>query len=89
MIARGWTHPPTVEGDDDELFFGDHSGERSKELLSKLELLRFNYFQRPQRPLPTLTLGEAVICTPGNLSNIQAPAKAGKSRNASVISAWL
>ena len=82
MTATAWTTPPAVEEDDDDLedeLFGDHSGERSKDLLSKLEQLQFNYMQPPERPRPTLTLGEAVICTPGNLSNIQAPAKAGKS----------
>ena len=33
----------------------------------------------PQRPVPILLLGDKVISTPGNLTNIQAPAKAGKS----------
>jgi hypothetical protein len=33
----------------------------------------------PQRPIPILLLGDKVISTPGNLMNIQAPAKAGKS----------
>lgn len=84
MTATAWTTPPAVEEDEaeddpeDELF-GNHSGERSKELLSKLEQLQFDYMRPPERPRPTLILGEAVICTPGNLSNIQAPAKAGKS----------
>lgn len=84
MTATAWTTPPAVDEDnddedeDDELF-GNRSEERSKELLANLDALEFNYIQQPRRPRPTLTLGEAIICTPGNLSNIQAPAKAGKS----------
>jgi hypothetical protein len=39
----------------------------------------FNAATVPQRPIPILLLGDKVISTPGNLTNIQAPAKAGKS----------
>jgi hypothetical protein len=33
----------------------------------------------PQRPIPILLLGDKVISTPGNLTNVQALAKAGKT----------
>lgn len=39
----------------------------------------FDLSNPPAVPVPLLRLGEHVICTPGNISNIQAPAKAGKS----------
>lgn len=39
----------------------------------------FDIENPPPRPVPLLSLGEHVICTPGNISNVQAPAKAGKS----------
>jgi hypothetical protein len=40
---------------------------------------RFDCGAVPPRPVPILKLGESVISTPGNILNIQAPAKAGKS----------
>ncbi len=39
----------------------------------------FNAAIIPSRPIPILRLGDHTISTPGNLTNIQAPAKAGKS----------
>ena len=39
----------------------------------------FDIKNPPPRPVPLLSLGEHVVCTPGNISNVQAPAKAGKS----------
>jgi hypothetical protein len=39
----------------------------------------FDIENPPPRPVPLLSLGEHVICTAGNISNVQAPAKAGKS----------
>ncbi|MFC7336138.1 hypothetical protein ACFQY0_03025 [Haloferula chungangensis] len=39
----------------------------------------FDHTTVPPRPIPILKLGKHVISTPGNLTNIQAPAKAGKS----------
>lgn len=40
---------------------------------------RFDIENPPPRPVPLLSLGDHVLCTAGNLSNVQAPAKAGKS----------
>jgi hypothetical protein len=40
---------------------------------------RFDIANPPPRPVPLLSLGDHVLCTAGNLSNLQAPAKAGKS----------
>jgi hypothetical protein len=39
----------------------------------------FDADQPPLPPVPVLCLGKHTICTPGNISNVQAPAKAGKS----------
>jgi hypothetical protein len=39
----------------------------------------FDASNPPPPPVAILQLGEATVCTPGNISNIQAPAKAGKS----------
>jgi hypothetical protein len=40
---------------------------------------RFDFNSKPDKPKPLFSLAEGCICTPGNLLNIQAPAKAGKS----------
>jgi hypothetical protein len=40
---------------------------------------RFDIENPPPRPVPLLSLGDHVLCTAGNISNVQAPAKAGKS----------
>jgi len=39
----------------------------------------FDFDDPPERPEPILKLGDDCICTPGNISNIQGPSKAGKS----------
>ena len=39
----------------------------------------FDIENPPPRPVPLLSLGDHVLCTAGNISNVQAPAKAGKS----------
>jgi hypothetical protein len=39
----------------------------------------FNHAERPEKPTPLFSLHSVPICTAGNISNIQAPAKAGKS----------
>lgn len=39
----------------------------------------FDIKNPPPRPVPLLSLGEHVICTPGNILNVQALPKAGKS----------
>ncbi len=40
---------------------------------------RFNFDVVPAKPVPIFTLGETVISTVGNITNIQAPPKGGKS----------
>ncbi len=39
----------------------------------------FNFNIQPPRPIPRFTLADKSLCTPGNITNIQAPPKAGKS----------
>jgi hypothetical protein len=39
----------------------------------------FNHAERPEKPTPLFSLLSVPICTAGNISNVQAPAKAGKS----------
>ena len=48
-------------------------------LREKLFLRKFSLLSPPEQPAALLTLGSSVILTPGNLANIQAQAKAGKS----------
>lgn len=43
------------------------------------EQVAFDFDDPPERPDPILKLGDDIICTPGNISNIQGPSKAGKS----------
>jgi hypothetical protein len=51
---------------------------------------RFNFAVIPDKPVPIFTLGETVISTVGNITNIQAPPKGGKSAVvASMIAAVL
>jgi hypothetical protein len=51
---------------------------------------RFNFAVVPDKPVPIFTLGETVISTVGNITNIQAPPKGGKSAVvASMIAAVL
>jgi hypothetical protein len=44
-----------------------------------LEARRFDFATIPPKPPPVFSLAEQVICTVGNISNIQAAAKGGKS----------
>ena len=39
----------------------------------------FDFDSHPPKPIPLLSLANMPLCTPGNLTNIQAPPKAGKS----------
>lgn len=48
-------------------------------LSSRLEARVFNYSSHPPRPIPILQIAGKALCTPGNLLNIQALPKAGKS----------
>lgn len=50
--------------------------EKIQHLLAERE---FNHAERPEKPTPLFSLTNVPICTAGNISNIQAPAKAGKS----------
>lgn len=51
---------------------------------------RFNFAVVPEKPVPIFTLGDTVISTVGNITNIQAPPKGGKSAVvASMIAAVL
>lgn len=43
------------------------------------EQVAFDFDCPPEEPEPVLKLGDDIICTPGNISNIQGPSKAGKS----------
>jgi hypothetical protein len=75
-MSSGWKEPPEVEGDEAD----DSSQEAlTAELRTLLEQREFNYILPPERPHPVLMLGDKTICTPGNLSNIQGPAKTAKS----------
>lgn len=44
-----------------------------------LAVRAFNFGEPPEKPTPILTLCGKPLCTPGNITNIQAPPKAGKS----------
>ena len=81
MIARGWTHPPAVEGDDDEEEEDEDgaTGGRSARFLQLLEGREFSVVLPPKPPEKIVLLDACVICTAGNLSNIQALPKDGKS----------
>jgi hypothetical protein len=48
-------------------------------IMDKLANRRFNAGIEMARPVPVIRLGENIISTPGNITNIQAPPKAGKS----------
>ncbi|MFD0893141.1 AAA family ATPase [Luteolibacter ambystomatis] len=53
--------------------------ETNAEVMAKLKERIFDFDNPPLPPVPILRLGDQTICTPGNVTNIQAPAKAGKS----------
>ncbi|MCX8497138.1 MAG: hypothetical protein ORN51_13235, partial [Akkermansiaceae bacterium] len=55
------------------------AGTHSQGAATQLESRTLNFDVIPPRPIPILTLQGKALCTAGNLTNIQAPAKAGKS----------
>ena len=55
------------------------AGGSSKSLLSQLESRAFDFDHPPPKPVPLFQLCGMALCTPGNLMNIQALPKAGKS----------
>jgi hypothetical protein len=48
-------------------------------LIDLLSARAFDYANKPERPHPVFKIGDQALCTEGNLTNIQAPPKAGKS----------
>lgn len=52
---------------------------QAKAVEKLLEARRFDFTTIPSKPHPVFSLAEQVICTVGNISNIQAAAKGGKS----------
>ena len=54
-------------------------------LREKLEARRFNFEVEPEKPVPVISLGGHPISTAGNITNIQAKAKAGKTAGFSGI----
>lgn len=48
-------------------------------LLTRLQSRRFNHAVAPVEPTPRFLINNASVCTPGNLTNIIAQAKAGKT----------
>lgn len=76
MVAL-WKTPPGTENDDEAEGFG------CPEFLERVRLdlnqRKFDFIRPRKRPHPVLKLGDKTISTPGNLTNIQAPPKAGKS----------
>jgi hypothetical protein len=51
----------------------------SEKIKSLLAERVFNHAEPPEKPIPIFSLSTIPICTAGNISNIQAPPKAGKS----------
>lgn len=50
-----------------------------------LAVRAFDFASPPEKPRPILTLCGKPLCTPGNITNIQAPPKAGKSATLEAI----
>ncbi len=66
--------------------FEEHEEERNKEAIrQQLAERRFDPKNPPVKPDPFITIGEHTIGTPGNLVNIQAGVKAGKSATVGAI----
>lgn len=82
MLAKehGWT-PPRSDGkaDKGKSKGGDREPADPDAFREMLRTRQFVAAIVPPRPVPILMLGDKVISTPGNLTNIQAQAKAGKS----------
>jgi hypothetical protein len=79
-VSGTWSEPPVV---DDEEAGGDQIDDA--ELLELLDAREFDVACPPKKPKPVLVLGANVISTPGNLTNIQAAAKAGKTATVGAI----
>ena len=54
-------------------------------LREKLAVRRFDFARRPEKPIPVISLGGHPISTAGNITNVQAKAKAGKTAGFSGI----
>ena len=66
--------------------FDESEGERDKEAIrQQLAERRFDFHNPPLKPESFILIGEHVIGTPGNLVNIQAGVKAGKSATVGAI----
>ena len=76
MSATGWNFDdiPDVGGAPDR-----DTAHTDRVLTELLAARAFDFANPPERPCPVFTLGGDGLCTPGNLTNIQAPPKAGKS----------
>jgi hypothetical protein len=48
-------------------------------IAATLEARAFDFDSHPEKPIPVFMLAGMPLCTPGNITNIQAPPKAGKS----------
>lgn len=55
------------------------AGTHNTGAVTQLATRAFDFEIVPSRPIPIMTLQGKALCTAGNLTNIQAPAKAGKS----------
>lgn len=78
------TAPPPSAGDSDPVTpIGEEAGNAGppspEKLLTLLQAREFDVRDVVQKPNPIYSIGERIICTPGNLSNIQGLAKSGKS----------
>jgi hypothetical protein len=52
---------------------------RTENNLSEIEAREFNFDSHPEKPVPVFSIARMPLSTPGNITNIQAPPKAGKS----------
>jgi len=70
-------------GEDPELIIQELSkvadGATTEGIEALLAVRAFDVDEPPEKPRPILTLCGKPICTPGNITNVQAPPKAGKS----------
>jgi len=86
ISSTAWRCPPSVGSDDDAT---SHTGGAATDALADAEALAnyrallaaraFDFDTSPLRPEPVLKLGGKTISTPGNLTAVQALAKAGKT----------
>jgi hypothetical protein len=70
-------------GDDPTGVFAEFAelekGDTSTSLADALSARSFDFDSHPEKPIPLFHLAGMPLCTPGNITNIQAPPKAGKS----------